>query len=248
MSVQMTKRLDLVMLLAGCFILWQVLHLIAGEGTLASPVATFETLFSLLSRGTFWIHVQATCQALAIAMAISTILGVPLGIAFGFNRFSGLVVEPILISFFSLPKVTLYPLVLLVFGLGISAKVAFGAMHALIPVTLLTMNAVRQMRPVLLKTAKVMQLSAGQLAGHVIAPSIMPSLLSALQLGFSLSLLGVLIGEMFAAKAGLGFLMMNAIALNDTKTLLAIITLLFTFVIVVNESLRYLGRSSAGRA
>jgi len=54
------------------------------------------------------------------------VAGITAGLALGFHRFSGLVAEPILTALYTLPKVTLYPLVLLVFGLGISAKVAFG--------------------------------------------------------------------------------------------------------------------------
>ena len=238
MTSPLARMLDRVVLVAGLLAIWEVLHRVSGAGTLASPLATAETLATLLGQGEFWIHVGATLQALVVAVAISLAGGVLLGLALGANRFSGLVFEPVLISFFSLPKVTLYPLVLLVFGLGISAKIAFGAMHALIPITLLTMNAVRQVRPVLVRAARVMHLSRRQIAGHVIVPAIAPALLSSLQLGFSLSLLGVLIGEMFAAKAGLGFLLMNAIALNDARTLLAVIVLLFVFAIGVNEILR----------
>ena len=241
MTSHVRRWTDLAILTVCILLLWQGLHLIAGEGTLASPFQTFSTLAQLLFRPDFWTHVGATLDALAIAVAISMAIGIALGLALGFNRFSGLVLEPVLVSFFSLPKVTLYPLVLLIFGLGLSAKVAFGAMHALVPVTLIVMNAVRQIRPSLLRTARVLRMAPLATTAHVIVPAVTPALLSALQLGFSLSLLGVLIGEMFAAKAGLGFLLMNAIGLNDVRTLLAVTTLLFAFAILVNTTLRRLG-------
>ena len=63
-----------------------------------------------------------------------------------------------LAGFYTIPKVTLYPVVLLMFGLGMSAKVAFGVMHGLVPVTLLTLGAVRNLPPTLLRTARVLRL------------------------------------------------------------------------------------------
>ena len=70
-------------------------------------------------------------------------------------------VEPVLGAFYALPKVTLYPVVLLLFGLGGAAKVAFGVMHGLIPIGLVTMAAVLEVRPVLLRTGRAMRLGAG---------------------------------------------------------------------------------------
>ena len=57
-----------------------------------------------------------------------------------------------LVALYSIPKITLYPILLLAFGLGMSAKVAFGAIHGIIPVALFTLNAVRNIKPILLKT------------------------------------------------------------------------------------------------
>ena len=68
------------------------------------------------------------------------------GLALGAHRLSGEVAEPILVALYSIPKITLYPVILLLFGLGISAKIAFGVIHGIIPVILFTMNAVRNIR------------------------------------------------------------------------------------------------------
>ena len=57
-----------------------------------------------------------------------------------------------LVAIYSIPKMTLYPILLLMFGLGMSAKIAFGAIHGIIPIALFTINAVRNVRPILIKT------------------------------------------------------------------------------------------------
>jgi NitT/TauT family transport system permease protein len=238
----MTRRLDSLLLILVVFAIWQVTSWSLGAATLASPEATARTLVGLLGENEFWQHVAATLRALVLAVVISMVGGVGFGVLLGAARGAGLVMEPILVSLYALPKITLYPLVLLIFGLGISAKVAFGAMHGLVPVLLITMNAVRQLRPSILRTARVMRLTPWQCAWTILLPATLPDLLAALRLGFSLSLLGVLIGEMFAAKRGLGFMVMNAVELNDLPRILSVIIVLFTLAIGVNSTLLWLGR------
>jgi NitT/TauT family transport system permease protein len=96
------------------------------------------------------------------------------------------------------------------------------------------MNAIRQMKPVYRRTSQIMRLSNMQTALTVIAPAILPEILSGGRLGFSLTLLGVLIGEMFASQRGLGFLLTSAINLGQIDTVMAIALLLTCFAIGCN--------------
>src|SRR3569623_234356 len=137
----MKRLIDFILLIVGIVAAWQILHWIAGDIALTSPLDTLEHLGKLIGTERFWLNVAETARALVAAALISLIGGVALGVALGLSRTSAIVSEPILIALYSLPKVTLYPLVLLCFGLGISAKIAFGAMYGLIPVTIFTMKA-----------------------------------------------------------------------------------------------------------
>ena len=82
-----------------------------------------------------------------------------LGLVLGLQRFAGDVAEPILVALYTIPKITLYPLILLIFGLGVSAKVAFGVIHGVIPIILFTLNAVKNINPVLHPHRRIMRLS-----------------------------------------------------------------------------------------
>jgi NitT/TauT family transport system permease protein len=232
---------DFGILLIVMVLAWQSAHFVSGE-RLPSPLATLEAIYALTQRPTFYSNLGATLHALVLAIVISMLGGLTVGVLLGVRRRAGVVMEPILVSLYSLPKVTLYPVVLLIFGLGMSAKVAFGAMHGFIPVVLITMNAIRQIRPVYLRTARVMHLSSWDCATRVVLPAVLPEAISALRLGFSLSLLGVIIGEMFASKRGVGFMVMNAIGMDDLPTILAITALLAAFAISINSILLWLGR------
>ncbi len=123
--------------------------------------------------------------------------------------------EPVLAGFYTIPKVTLYPVVLLLFGLGMSAKVAFGVMHGLVPVTLFTIAAIKTLPPALPRTARALRLSPVQTMRWVLVPACLPQIVAGLRLGFSLTLLGVLIGEMFTSQRGLGFLLVSGMAQHN---------------------------------
>jgi NitT/TauT family transport system permease protein len=239
----MRKLGDFVILIVALLIVWQGLHAIAGETTLTSPAATFAKLAELMRTDQFWGNVAETGQAFAMALVISLIGGVGLGTLLGLNRTSGVVSEPILIALYSLPKVTLYPLVLLCFGLGISAKVAFGAMHGLIPIALFTMKAIMQLKPVYLRTAQALRLTPRQVATTIALPAVLPEVMAGARLGFSLSLLGVLIGEMFASKRGLGFMINSAMGLGDIATIMAVALFLSIFAVAANALLLLIDRA-----
>ena len=216
---------------------WQVLSVAVGGQIIASPGATIARLIGMMATVHFWLDVAETGYAFLWSVILSTIVGFALGILLGLNPLTSDVLEPLLVTFYSLPKVTLYPVVLLLFGLGMSAKVAFGVMHGLVPITLITRNAVRQIKPVHLRTARVLKLGGPQMIRWIIAPAILPELIVGLRIGFSLSLLGVIIGEMFASKRGLGFSAMNAMNLGDIPSILAIGVFISVIAVAVNVAL-----------
>jgi NitT/TauT family transport system permease protein len=217
-----------------CVAIWQALYLYVGDSALASPLQTVAKLSVLLRSGNFWIHVSETGRAFVLALSIAVLGGISLGVVLGLGRLAGDVAEPILVTLYSIPKIVLYPLILLCFGLGMSAKVAFGVMHGLIPIALFSMNAIRQMKPVYRRTSQVLRLTTLQTALTVIVPAILPEIISGVRLGFSLTLLGVLIGEMFASQRGLGFLLTSAISLGQIDTIMAIALLLTVFAVACN--------------
>jgi NitT/TauT family transport system permease protein len=244
----MRQSLDTVVFILALLALWQFLHWLAGDIAIASPSVTFARATEMLASTTFWPHVRETFSALLYALVIAVLGGFTIGMTLGLHRLSGEVAEPILVSLYSLPKITLYPLILLIFGLGMSAKVAFGAIHGIIPVAIFTLGAVRTIAPVYFKTARVLRLSKGQLIMRVVMPAAVPELVSGLRVGFSLTLLGVLIGEMFASQRGLGYLVMNAIGTLDVPTMMAVVLMLAIVAVLISATLLYVDRRLHDRA
>jgi 5-methyltetrahydropteroyltriglutamate--homocysteine methyltransferase len=143
-----SRRLDTLALVAGALLLWQALHWIVGPNVISAPIATIARAIELLQTRSFWDHAVSTATAFGVASVIAILAGIVLGLWLGLRRFAGDVADPILGTLYSIPKITLYPLILLIFGLGISAKIAFGVIHGIFPIAIFTMNAVRNVAPV----------------------------------------------------------------------------------------------------
>ena len=195
-----------LVLVAGLLLAWQCLYWFVGDVAMRSPLQTLQFTARLVTSDAFWPHLSETLRAFAAALAIAVSLGLVTGFWLGFHRLSGDVFEPMLVALYSIPKITLYPIVLLAFGLGMPAKIAFGAIHGIIPVALFTINAVRNVKPILIKTARMHRLGTADMVRAVLFPAALPEIFTGFRVGFSLTLIGTVLGEMFAAQRGLGYL------------------------------------------
>src|SRR5262249_38573802 len=232
------RRATNAALLIGVIVVaWQSLFWLVGANSLASPSETLRFAYQLLASPSFYPPLSETAGAFAIALLIAVSLGVLIGTALGAHRFAGEVGEPILVGIYSIPKITLYPIVLLAFGIGLPAKIAFGAMHGVVPIALFTMGALRNLNPVYLKTARVQRLSPWQTASTILFPASVPEMFTGIRIGFALTLIGTLLGEMFASQRGVGYLLMQAIGLHNIRMIMALTFLLVCATVTVSAIL-----------
>ena len=235
MNVLKLPGVSAALLVALMLAVWQVTFKVAGAMAIASPASTFAYLIQHLPD--LWVHIRATGQAFLIALAIAIVGGLAIGLLTGLGATAAETAEPLLLAANSIPKIALYPVVLLLFGIGLPAKVAFGAIHGIIPVAIFTMNACRGVPPVLLKTADVLRLSPMDRIRAILLPSALPAILTGVRLGFSLTLIGTILGEMFGSQSGLGYLLMTSIGLQNTDIIMAVTVLLIAFAASVSTVL-----------
>jgi NitT/TauT family transport system permease protein len=231
---------DTLIVFAFMLAAWQILHQIAGATALPAPLPTMTYLVHMVPTARFAENALATLEAFTLALLLAYAIGLAVGIWMGAHRLSGAVGEPILVVIYSLPKITLYPVVLLIFGLGISGKVVFGAMHGILPVALLTMGAIRAIPPVYLRSAQSLHLSSWQTITTVLLPAALPEVFTGLRIGFTVTLLGVLLGEMFASKLGLGSMIMADMSLAQSEDMVTVAIILFAFAAVANALLLWI--------
>jgi NitT/TauT family transport system permease protein len=223
------RLLDTTLLVIAFVAAWQICFEIAGSVALASPLMTLHAAWELVTSDDFWPNVEATLAAFAIALVIETVAGLVLGVVLGLRRLLGDVVEPVLAGLYAIPKIIFYPIILLFCGIGMASEVVFGILHGIVPIIMFTMSAVRTIKPVYLKTGRVLNLSFAQTMGRIALPAAVPEIFSGLRIGFAGTLIGVLLSEMFGSRQGLGFLLMNAIGMNQSTLITSLTLLLIVF-------------------
>lgn len=222
--------------------LWGAGSLVVGQFGLPGPLATLRHICELAMDGWFWRNAAETARALLFAILIAVLGGVTLGAWLGVNRYAGAVAEPVLSSLYSLPKITFYPVMLLIFGLGIEAKVAFGAIHGIIPCTLFTVSAVRNIPPIYRRTGQAMGLRQDQIVRRILLPAALPETLTGVRIGLALALLGTLIGEMFASQAGLGYMLRESMERAESLPITALAVVLMLIALILNGLMVQLSR------
>jgi NitT/TauT family transport system permease protein len=212
------ERVLLGILSVGGFILvWEFAartNLIS-EFFLGSPVGVIEAAIVEVQVPRFWRDVATSLTEFALGYVLAVILGVPLGIALGWYRRLGYVFEPMMNFFYATPRIALLPLIVLIFGLTIWSKIAVVFLGAFVTILINTYSGVRRVDPTLVSVAKTFGASDRRMFSSVVLPGSVPFILAGLRLGVGRALIGVVVAELYAATAGLGF--MITVASNNLQ-------------------------------
>ncbi len=182
---------------------------------------------------------MVSMKLLLISMLLIAFGGIAIGTAIGLNSYWFQILNPIIMAIYSIPKITIYPIFLLVFGINDAGKIAFTVFHGIFPVIITCMEATQIMPKIFVKLGDMYQLSFYKKLRHIILPSILPQLVSGLRLGFSLGLLGLILIEMFASFEGVGNLLHHYMSLNRVSSILALffvaslVSLLFALLFIL---------------
>jgi len=238
----MSDRFDRYLLLVALLLAWQALSMVVGPDVIPAPMQAISRAFVLLQSDNFWRDAANTGKAFVLACAIAIVGGVVIGLALGFSRLAAEVADPILGTIYSIPKITLYPIILLVFGLTLSAKVAFGVIHGIFPIAIATMAALRNVPVIHRRTARALRLSGFATVRTILAPAALPEIFSGIRIGVAVTLLGTLLAELFASSSGVGFALIRAMEIHNVVEIFALTLLIFLFAAAINTSLHGLER------
>jgi NitT/TauT family transport system permease protein len=192
--------------------LWEVAPRIGlAEPAFLPPLSTvLASGWELLKNGQLASHVQASLSRSLVGFAMAICHAVPLGLAIGWYRRFASVVNPLLEALRNTAALALLPVFILVLGIGESSKIALVVYSCSWPILLNTITAVRNVDPLLIKSARTMGLSSFQLFRKVILPASLPTIFVGIRLAGAYSLLVLVAAEMVGAKAGLGYLIIYA--------------------------------------
>ncbi|MFB6096021.1 MAG: ABC transporter permease [Haloferacaceae archaeon] len=216
--------------------------------TLSTIIGEFVWLFT---DGIIYYHLAVTLQEVLIAFVLAATIGVTVGTALGTNKFLAEGVEPVIYYVSTVPKLLLYPLIILVLGLGVESKVAMGFLSAIFPITVNTLTGALNVRENLVKVPRVYGVSSWKIFKTVYVPSMVTHIINGFRIGGGVAIIGTILGEHYASSTGgLGVIVLRFFTELNLARMYAVLLVIFVFSYTVNRGLlalqRYLGAQGYG--
>jgi NitT/TauT family transport system permease protein len=170
----------------------------------SQPSAIASTMVIFFTEGNAVTDIVYTFRSTILGFILGTTLGAVLGMSFWWSRNYALIMQPYIICLESIPKLALAPLIILVFGMGLSSKVAIATALTLVVSTLTAYSGVQAVDRDQEKLFYSLGASRWQVFTKLVAPSCIPWIISILRVNIGLALTGSIVGEFVASQYGLG--------------------------------------------
>ncbi|MFQ0815730.1 hypothetical protein AVM02_09470 [Brucella anthropi] len=208
----------------------------------SSPSRIITTGYAMFADGTIFPHLAISGLELIVGYGLAIMVGVPLGILMGWYRRLNAAFDPILSALYATPRIALLPLIIIWFGIGLGSKFAIIFLSSVFPVLINTIAGVQTVDRDYIKVARSFGANDRQLFLTVAFPAAVPFLLTGLRLGLGHALIGIVVGEMYAAQAGVGYLISVAGATFQTDRVMFGIILIATAGVALTNILRLIER------
>jgi NitT/TauT family transport system permease protein len=196
----------------GGLIFWELLgrFVISNTLFLATPLQALAELWTMAQSGELQIHILVSGQEFLYGFFIASAAGILIGLLIASFRPVNAILSPWVAGLYATPIIAVAPLVILWFGIGIWSKVVVVISVVIFPVIINTEAGVRAADKALIEAVRSFGASRLQIFTKVSLPSALPFILAGLRLGVGRGLIGVVVGELFGARAGIGFMILQA--------------------------------------
>ena len=170
------------------------------------PSSIMETFSKMISSGEIFSHLGISLTRIILGFALGAIPGLILGLAMGLFRWLRTILNPFIAFGYPIPKSSILPLIMLIFGLGEMTKIVTVALGVFFLVLINTVAGVRNINSIYLGAAKNFGAGYVDTIIHVALPGALPLIFAGLKLGLGAGLILIVIAEMVGARNGLGYL------------------------------------------
>lgn len=177
---------------------------------IGQPSEILRYLFDEAGRGEIWTDAAITFWEIMLGYVIGAIAGGLTGFALGFRPRLARIVEPYILVFSAIPKIAIAPIIIIALGIGTQSKVAIVVSMVFFLMFYAVFSGVKQIEPDFIHQARIMGANRGEVIAYIVIPAIAPNIFDGLKTSIIFAVIGALIGEFIAAKAGLGYYILNA--------------------------------------
>jgi ABC-type nitrate/sulfonate/bicarbonate transport system permease component len=246
MSRDTSERLMSVVAPIGVFALWELLadtHLIDTR-FFPAPSSIVGTFGTLIGNGQLLANTLISLERLFIGFLLGAIPALIIGLTMGLYRPIRVLVDPLILGTYPIPKSAILPLILLIFGLGEPSKIVMVAIGVFYPVVINTVSGVLQIPKMYLDVGNNFGASRWKMFTTIALPGALPFIMTGIKLGAGMGLILIAIAEMIGAQSGLGYMIWNAWQILSVNTmyvgLIMIAILGFVLTLILNEVERLL--------
>jgi len=222
-------------------IIWEII----GQASLLNPLffawpsTILQSLYKIVTSPDFFDHISVSLFELAVGYVFAGAIALPIGIIMGRSRTVENLLDPYISAFNAVPRIALMPLVIMIFGIGLSSKMFLVFLGSLFPILINTYQGVKNIDPLMVDMAKTFGTNKLSMVVEVFIPSIMPYLLAGFRIGLSLAFIMVVVGEFFAATHGVGFMIAYEAGRYNVSGILAWVLIISGLTIFLTEIIKY---------
>jgi NitT/TauT family transport system permease protein len=207
----------------------------------SSPSEIVGALQAQWAKGSFLPDLGITVLETLLGLVAGSLAGMAVGLILPQLRWVSNVIEPFLMVLNGIPVIVIAPLFILWLGLGLASKIGISIYIVFFAMFIPVYTASLRLDTTFVDALKVMGASRQQIFWKVVVPSSLPSVYTGLKIGSGLALIGAVIGEFVASRAGLGHMILYASGTLDTPSLYLGIIAIAIFAAALSFAIDALG-------
>ena len=208
---------------------------ICRAGGVAEYIVPAPTVILLHIYQTFRLlafHTYSTALEIVLGFVLAVVCGIGLAMAMVYVPMVERVGYPWVVVSQVIPKVAIGPLLLMWLGFGLLPKVVIAFLVAFFPILVGAMIGFRSVEPEPLYLLRSMGSDRWQTFWHLQVPTALPNIFGGMKVAITLAVVGAIVGEFIGANVGLGYLLLYANGVIDTKLLFAALVMVSVLAMI----------------
>jgi NitT/TauT family transport system permease protein len=177
---------------------------------LAPPTVIVATIVQLIQSGGLLQQAGITLARFAVGFVVGLVPGTLIGLAMGVSPWTRAIMQPLVAAFYPLPRIALFPIILILVGLNETSNVIMIALGPFFTMIITTMAAVLNVEPIYKEVAHSFGARPRDLYFDVMFPAALPMIMGGVKLSVGLALLNTVAAEFLVADSGIGHLIWNS--------------------------------------
>lgn len=206
----------------------------------SKPSAVWNQIVHMIKSGTLWLHIGITVGETLFSFILGTILGIVMAIFLWWSKYLAKLLDPFIIVFNSMPKIALGPIFIVWLGNGYPAIITMALAISVITTLIVMYSGFIEVDPNQIKLVRTFGATKWQIFTKVIFPASIPSIIAALKVNISLTLVGVIMGEFLVSQAGLGYLIIYGSQIFDFSQVMTSVIILCIVAAILYHSVAFI--------